>query len=305
MNRRNFLSQSTALSGGLLFSTKAWAEKLIQPKFQLPADFSIKILATNWGFQGSWDEFCANVKADGFDGIEVWFPGDEANRIELFAALEKYELEYGFLAGSGSRDFETHYEQFQKAVEGATAHKPLFINCHAGKDYFTYEQGKQIIDFTTKKMAQTSVPIYHETHRGRLLFAAHIAKNYIEQLPDLRLTLDISHWCNVHESLLQDQSETVDLALERTEHIHSRVGHPEGPQVNDPRAPEWERAVQAHFAWWDKVVERKAQEGGTLTMTTEFGPPHYLPAVPYTQQPLADQWGINVHMMQLWRERYK
>jgi len=305
MNRRNFLSQSTALSGGLLFSTQAWAEKLTQPNFQLPADFSIKILATNWGFRGSWDEFCAKVKADGFDGIEVWFPGDEANRKELFAALDKHELEYGFLTGSGSYDFETHLEQFQKAVEGATMHEPLFINCHAGKDYFTYEQGKQIIDFTTQKTEQTGVPIYHETHRGRLLFAAHIAKNYIKTLPDLRLTLDISHWCNVHESLLQDQSETVDLALERTEHIHSRVGHQEGPQVNDPRAPEWERAVQVHFDWWDKVVERKAQAGGTLTMTTEFGPPHYLPAVPYTQQPLADQWGINVHMMQLWRERYK
>ena len=40
-------------------------------------------------------------------------------------------------------------------------------------------------------------------------------------------------------------------------------------------------------------------------MLTEFGPPHYLPALPYTQQPVADQWAINVHMMQLLRKRYQ
>jgi hypothetical protein len=29
-----------------------------------------------------------------------------------------------------------------------------------------------------------------------------------------------------------------------------------------------------------------------------------MPTLPYTRQPLADQWGINVHMMQLLRKRY-
>jgi hypothetical protein len=103
---------------------------------------------------------------------------------------------------------------------------------------------------------------------------------------------------------LHDQEETINLALERTEHIHARIGHPEGPQVNDPRAPEWEAAVKAHFAWWDKVVERKKKQGGRITFLTEFGPPDYMPTMPYTRKPLADQWAINVHMMQLLRKRY-
>jgi hypothetical protein len=108
----------------------------------------------------------------------------------------------------------------------------------------------------------------------------------------------------VHESLLKDQEEPVKCALSRVGHIHSRIGHEEGPQVNDPRAPEWEAAVKAHLAWWDVVVEQKVKSGETLTVLTEFGPPHYLPTVPFTNQPLADQWAINVHMMQLLRKRY-
>ncbi|WP_221930062.1 hypothetical protein [Fodinibius sediminis] len=126
----------------------------------------------------------------------------------------------------------------------------------------------------------------------------------MDQLPGLRLTLDISHWCNVHESLLDDQPEAVQMALKRTDHIHSRVGHPEGPQVTDPRAPEWKQAVERHFSWWDTVVKQKIDAGKNLSMTPEFGPPTYMPAVPYTGQPLGNQWEINKHMMDLWKQRY-
>jgi hypothetical protein len=94
------------------------------------------------------------------------------------------------------------------------------------------------------------------------------------------------------------------MALQRTDHLHARIGHPEGPQVNDPRAPEWEGAVKAHLEWWDKIAAFKKAEGKPLTVLTEFGPPDYMPTTPYTRKPLADQWAINVHMMQLLRKRY-
>jgi hypothetical protein len=137
-----------------------------------------------------------------------------------------------------------------------------------------------------------------------MLYAAHVTRDFIHKYPELKLTLDISHWCNVHESLLDDQPETIELALQRTEHIHARIGYAEGPQVNDPRAPEWEGTVKQHFAWWDKVVERKKKNGETMTFLTEFGPPLYMPTLPYTLQAVSEQWAINVHILQLLRKRY-
>ncbi|WP_315814817.1 hypothetical protein [Paraflavitalea speifideaquila] len=137
-----------------------------------------------------------------------------------------------------------------------------------------------------------------------MLYSAPASLHYLQGNPDLRLTLDISHWCNVSESLLEDQPATVELAISRTDHVHSRVGHAQGPQVSDPRAPEWKSAVEAHFSWWDKIVALKKEQGKTLTMLTEFGPPTYMPTVPFTNQPIADQWAINVHMMQAWKKRY-
>ena len=269
--------------------------------------FKLKVLATNWGFHGTVDEYCAKVKNDGYDGIEMWWPDKKKDQDEMFAALKKHELEVGFLTGAYQSVFKEHLDTFAKSIDEAATNKiqrPLYINCHSGRDYFTLEQGKAFIDHTIALSKSAGIKICHETHRSRLLYAAPVTRHYMDNIPALRITFDVSHWCNVHESLLEDQKETVDMTLQRVDHIHARIGHPEGPQVNDPRAPEWENAVNAHFAWWDKVVEMKKQKGEVLTVLTEFGPADYMPTMPYTRQPLADQWGINVYMMQLLRKRY-
>lgn len=269
--------------------------------------FDLKVLGTNWGFHGTTDEFCAKVKKEGYDGIEIWWPGEKKDQDELFTALKKYELEVGFLCGGYQSNWQEHLDTFKKAVDAAATNKvmkPLYINCHSGRDWFTFDQNKAFIDHTSQLSKQTGVLICHETHRSRILYSAAAARPFIEKLPDLRITFDVSHWCNVHESMLEDQQETVNMTLDRVHHIHARIGHPEGPQVNDPRAPEWEKIVNTHLGWWDKVVERKKRNGERLTILTEFGPPDYMPTLPYTRQALADQWAINVHMMHLLRKRY-
>ncbi len=303
MKRRNFIKNAAALA---LAPVPALLEQASaeRPVFQHETGFSLKFFNTNWGFVGSRDLFFSRTKNAGYDGVELWAPQEDADRDDLLTMTSKHNLELGLLCGSWDPDFSAHLEKFEASLQKAIALKPLYINCHSGRDWFSFEQNLQFIDLTTRLSNNSGVPIYHETHRGRILFAAHITRQFIEKRPELRLTLDISHWCNVHESLLSDQEETVALALARTDHIHTRVGHAEGPQVNDPRAPEWEPALKRHLGWWDKVVELKSKAGLPLTMLTEFGPPHYLPALPYTVQPVADQWAINVYMKDLLRKRY-
>jgi sugar phosphate isomerase/epimerase len=270
-------------------------------------DFKLKLLATNWGYPGSLEEYCAKVKKEGYDGIEIWWPMQKEEQARMFEQLKKNELEVGFLCGAYQSDFQQHFDYFRQMIDAAaknTVQRPLYINCHSGRDYFTYDQNRQFIEHTNALARQTGIKICHETHRSRMLFAAPVARHFIEQNPDLRITFDVSHWCNVSESLLQDQAGTIDLTLPRVDHIHARIGHPEGPQVNDPRAPEWDAAVKAHLEWWDRIVEAKKKAGQQLTVLTEFGPADYMPAMPYTRQPLGDQWGINVYMMQFLRKRY-
>ena len=94
-------------------------------------------------------------------------------------------------------------------------------------------------------------------------------------------------------------------AIAHTWHIHARVGFAEAPQVNDPRAPEWQTALDAHLDWWQRIVDARRADGAPLvTIATEFGPPNYLPVLPYTRQPVANLWEINCWMMRLLRERF-
>ena len=304
-NRRKFIKTSAAGSAALFLSSID-SLSLPKPSFSMNKNYELKILATNWGFSGSTDEFCAKAKKEGYDGIEIWWPA-ENKKDELFAALKQHQLEVGFLCGGWQNDPKEHLDYYKKMVDAAakqSIQRPLYINNHSGRDHFSFDDNKKFIEHTIALSKETGITICHETHRSRILYAAPVAKQFMEKYPELKITFDVSHWCNVHESLLADQEQTVNMTLERVEHIHARIGHPEGPQVNDPRAPEWENAVKAHLTWWDKVVERKKKNGERMTFLTEFGPPDYMPTTAYTRQPLANQWEINVHMMQLLRKRY-
>ena len=66
------------------------------------------------GFQGTTDQFCAAAKKEGYDGIEIWWPGEKKDQDELFAALKKHSLEVGFLCGAFQPDWKEHLETFKK-----------------------------------------------------------------------------------------------------------------------------------------------------------------------------------------------
>lgn len=264
-----------------------------------------KFYAPEWGNTLPFATFCQHVKTAGYDGIEMALPFESDEYQPILDILKEYDLE---LIGQYWQSFETdldeHARSYERYLRHLAAARPVFINCQTGKDFFTFDQNNHLFELASRISAETGVKIIHETHRGKALFAAHIAQAYLANRPDLRICLDISHWCTVHESMLDDQPEAVNLALVRTDHIHSRVGHTEGPQVNDPRAPEWESTLNMHLAWWDAVANTHRTNGTQLTITTEFGPAPYMPGQPYTQEPLANQWDINVFMMNLLKKRY-
>ena len=172
MNRRNFL-QTTASATTSLILASFDVYSASQSANNMNTNFQLKVLATNWGFNGTLDEYCAKVKKEGYDGIEIWWPDQPKDQEEMFAALKKYNLEVGFLTAGNESIYKDHFETFKKMVDAAATNKiqkPLYINCHSGRDYFSYEQGKTFIDHTTALSKSTGIKICHETHRSRLLY---------------------------------------------------------------------------------------------------------------------------------------
>jgi hypothetical protein len=198
-------------------------------------------------------------------------------------------------------DFSKHFDLYNLWIERVKQYPCKKINSQTGKDFFSFEQNKKLIEAAEN----SKMNIIHETHRNKFSFAAHITKEFFQKIPSLKITLDLSHWVCVSESFLEDQTEAVELAIKRTEHIHARVGYPEGPQVSDPRVIEWQQALNMHLSWWDRVVERKKNENSTLTISPEFGPFPYMVYIPSIGKSVADQWEVNCYIMQLLKDRYQ
>ena len=267
---------------------------------------NIRYFCPHWGNELPFETFCKNVKQAGYDGVEMDFPLQKKKRNELVKILkENGLLLIGQYWQSLESNFKENIENYKKHIENLAEVKPVLINTQTGKDYFTLQQNMKIVVAAQKLTKSTGIQVVHETHRGKFLFCLPVFLQALKEDPDMKIALDASHWCNVHESLLEDQEAGIKKATQATAHIHSRVGFQEGPQVNDPRAPEWAAIVERHFSWWDQVVAHHRKAKKDLTVTAEFGPAPYMPLTPHTQKPLANQWEVNLHMVHLFKERYK
>lgn len=264
----------------------------------------ILYFCTTWGQKSEdWDSFCMKVKNAGYDGIETSFPPEQEEQ-EFLDCLNKYELAFiGQHWETTTIDFAAHKAEYAKRIRSLASLKPLLVNSHTGKDHFSFDQNIALLNIAADIAEETDVPVYHETHRGRFAFAAHITRHYLEYSHPA-LTLDVSHWCCVAESLLQDQAESLNLALDHTRHIHARIGFEQGPQVSDFTLPQYEAALQFHLECWDKVVFNHKQSGRLmLPITAEFGPPPYMQGV--SQGAAGDkQWKMNADMMYMLKDRY-
>jgi len=268
----------------------------------------LKFFCPRWGCeQIDWDLFCERVKQAGYNGVEYGIPNEtEASELDMvWEKLAKYKLDViPQHYGTYDADFNRHHDSYTAWLEKVSPYPAIKIDSQTGKDFFSFEQNSQLITVAARHEASTGVPVCHETHRNKFPFAAHVTFDYLQRIPSLRITLDASHWVNVAESYLVDQPEAMKLAIERTDHIHARVGYPEGPQVPDPRAPVWKEALDFHLQWWDAVIDLKRKKQDVITITPEFGPYPYMVHIPYTGKPISDQWDINLFMMQTLRARY-
>jgi len=125
----------------------------------------IKFYAPEWGNILPFEFFCRNVKAAGYDGVEMALPFDLEENLEILSILEKYKLE---LIGQFWQSFEKNIDEHAKVYEIYLRHlisaNPVFINSQTGKDYFNFEQNKQLFDLAKRISEETGDKIIHETH---------------------------------------------------------------------------------------------------------------------------------------------
>jgi len=270
----------------------------------------IKYVCPFWGQQdASAADFIIKVVRNDYNGVEIDLPVSsefEKNFLFEISAIRK-KRDFIFIAQQwlppASETFNEYKQRFTKRLKHLTMLQPDFINSHTGKDFFPFDENCRLIEIAQNIAAKTDIRILHETHRGRFAFHACTLLRYLEKFPALELVADFSHWCTVSESLLEDQENIMKKIIPHVAHIHARVGYEHSPQVNDFRAPEWKYHVNRFLNWWQRIVDHNKKKKKTImTICPEFGPSPYMPAAPFTRQPLADQWKQNVAMMEMLKE---
>lgn len=259
-----------------------------------------------WGMEeGSLDANLKKISEGGFDMVEMGAPGAPEERAELKDLLAKHKLGFIGQQWSGGKSVDEHLKSLEEQYRNNVDMGATLINSHSGRDIYSTKDNLKIVKRASELQEELGVKLIHEIHRGRMTFSSNSTMELLDSEPGIAFTADFSHWCCVHESLLSDQEDRVTRACQNSYHIHARVGHFEGPQVTHPFAPENKKALDAHLAWWDQIVEMRQKEGcGELTICPEFGPIPYMPTLPFTNQPLVDLWEVNHSMMEFLKSRY-
>ncbi len=250
----------------------------------------IMIYRNLWGCTGARGEAVAAALDGGYDGIEAVLFND-AEHAEMRRVLRRRRAPFkGTIwtrhAGTAVAD---HVRAFKGQLRSYLRTGADSINVIGGYDCWGEDEAARYFEAALKASDAAGVPVSHETHRNSALHHPFPARKAIERFPELRLTCDFSHWVVACERLIEDQIDLIRLCGTRTDHIHMRVGTEQAPQVADVRSPEARRYLRVFERWWDILWEAQLARGlAVTTACPEFGPPPYLPTLPYSGAPVAD-----------------
>lgn len=261
----------------------------------------LKLLKCDWGMEhlGEMPDRLARYAEAGYDGVECASIGIDP--IEFSDRTAELGLDYVAMM------FCDDEAAFSKQLEAVKRTQPILVNCHPGRDWFDLDRSVRFFSEVREMAEGINTQVVFETHRTRCLYAPWATQRILEALPWLRITADFSHFTNVAENPLTKPpySDMMDLAIERTDHIHARVGSPQTAQVADPRVGSGLRWTERFERWWDRIIEaRKAEGRPFLTINPEFGPPPYQPTDPDGEAPLADIWEVCLWMTERFRSRH-
>ncbi|MBO3098154.1 sugar phosphate isomerase/epimerase [Gelidibacter pelagius] len=272
----------------------------------------INYLYPFWGSEtDTIDDFIENIIDQGFNGIEIHIPNainfENAlyNKIEnIKKTVPDFIVVPQQVTGVKLEAPEDYLVGVLKRLEELKRFEPNFINSHTGKDHYSFSDNCRIIEAIEAFSLKNKVKVYHEIHRGRFTFHSATTLTYLEQFPQLKLVGDLSHWCVVSESMLEDQASIIKEVIPHIHHIHARVGFEQAPQVNHPFAPEWEPKLKIFLGWWQQIVDHHKKKNN-ISITPEFGPFPYMPQSPFDQKPLAQQKVLNFEMKIYLQEHLK
>jgi hypothetical protein len=195
-------------------------------------------------------------------------------------------------------------------LEEAKALGALYANIQAGDAFMV---GDEAIHYLTEMLSlskRIGIPCFIETHRGRITQDLLRTSEYVHLLPDMRLTIDLSHYVLAGEmQMISSKAETCfDLLLQRCSSIHLRISNGQQIQVNLDEDLDHDSWAARYADWWCKGIanwRKDAVPGDILPLVCELGPPDYamVHLVNRRETELSDRWKQSLIMKRFVEQR--
>ena len=169
-------------------------------------------------------------------------------------------------------------EDLSSTIALAKRLKAIAINAHVKAPHLPEADTIALLRNLMDQANEAGIPFYVETHRGTALQDLVRTYRLVEALPDLKFTLDVSHYivCEELPGPTKELEKLLDPILDRTEMIHGRISN--GQQVQTPIINANGDIEKRYVALWTEAMRRwriRKPVGSALIFTPELGPPPY------------------------------
>jgi len=204
--------------------------------------------------------------------------------------------------------FPHSIDKLEPLLELANDMNATLVNVIGGVMPLKVEQGVEVVERWMRDAQQAGLPLLFETHRDCTLNDLYYTLQLIEEVPEMRLCADLSHYVIDREMPLplSDRDKIfMSRILARSDCFQGRISNREQIQIqiDFPQHQAW---VEQFKAWWREGISGWRQRSGAdeaLIFLCELGPPPYA-ITDARGAELSDRWqealAIKVWVEDIW-----
>lgn len=241
---------------------------------------------TEWPLERKLEE----IAAAGFSGIFGGLPAPGEEKLWR-SQLERHGLSFGL------ETFPSSARDLREALERASDYDVLYVNAQVKDAFTTGREAVELLQSLYEEAARFDKPFFVETHRGRITQDLIRTAEYVQAIPELALTIDLSHYVVAGE--MHDFTQALPYLhqlLQRTASIHGRVSNAEQIQIDIGENGDHPMAARFADCWRSGMRSwlSQAGQGDVLPFVCEIGhhysvTPDFLPS-DHSDAELSDRW---------------
>lgn len=248
----------------------------------------IEIHQAWWGMNGvgtngkEWttEEKFERIVEAGFSGV-LGTAFDLDHDKQWIRLMREHRLSWGI--GLGPWDGDKLVSRMEQAKERGA----LYANIQPSSAFTIGSEAISYCEHIMLEADRIGLPCLFETHRGRITQDLLRTVEYLHLLPNMRLTIDLSHYILAGE-MFSGSEDRIDMdplvdtyfdaLLQRSYCIHMRVSNGQQIQVDIGDDKQSQLLIEKYIGWWQRAVSYwrgEAKPGDILPFVSELGPANY------------------------------